>query len=43
VVEHELGHVAGLSDDALAGDIMNGVLGTGARRIASHVDAILTS
>ena len=43
VVEHELGHVAGLSDDALAGDIMNGVLGTGARPIASHVDAILTS
>ena len=41
VVEHELGHVAGLSDDALAGDIMNGVLGTGARRIASHVDAVL--
>ena len=27
--------------DALADDIMNGVLGTGARRIASHVDAVL--
>ena len=35
VVEHELGHVAGLKDvDALADDVMNGVLGTGVRRIA---------
>jgi hypothetical protein len=44
VVEHELGHVAGLNDlDALANDVMNGVLGTGTRRIASHVDAVLAS
>ena len=44
VVEHELGHVAGLNDqDALTNDIMSGVLGTGVRRNASHVDAILAS
>ena len=44
VVEHELGHVAGLKDvDALADDVMNGVLGTGVRRIASHTDAALAS
>jgi parallel beta-helix repeat protein len=44
VVEHELGHVAGLSDlDALTGDIMDGVLGVGMRRIASHADAALGS
>jgi hypothetical protein len=44
VVEHELGHVAGLGDlDSLADDVMNGVLGTGVRRIASHVDAVLAS
>jgi hypothetical protein len=44
VVEHELGHVAGLGDmDNLATDVMNGVLGTGVRRIASHVDAVLAS
>ena len=36
VVEHELGHVAGLGDlDPLAGNVMSGVLGTGVRRIAS--------
>jgi hypothetical protein len=44
VVEHELGHVAGLGDlDALADDVMNGVLSPGVRRIASHVDAALKS
>ena len=42
VVEHELGHVAGLSDlDTSVNDLMNGVLGTGIRRNASHVDAVL--
>jgi hypothetical protein len=35
VVEHELGHIAGLSDlDALADDVMSGVLGIGVRRNA---------
>jgi len=44
VVEHELGHIAGLSDsDALPNDIMDGVLGVGVRRIASHADAVLAS
>ena len=44
VVEHELGHVAGLTDlDALADDVMNGVLGVGVRRNASHADAVLAS
>ena len=33
VVEHELGHIAGLDDlDALADDLMSGVLGVGVRR-----------
>ncbi|MCC6124318.1 MAG: peptidylprolyl isomerase [Pirellulales bacterium] len=33
VVEHELGHLAGFDDlDALAGDVMSGVLGVGIRR-----------
>ena len=33
VVEHELGHVAGFDDlDALADNLMSGVLGTGIRR-----------
>jgi hypothetical protein len=44
VVEHELGHIVGLSDlDALADDVMNGVLGAGVRRIASATDAALAS
>jgi uncharacterized delta-60 repeat protein len=35
VVEHELGHIAGLKDlDALTDDLMSGVLGAGARRVA---------
>ena len=33
VVEHELGHIAGLEDlDALADNVMSGVLGVGVRR-----------
>ena len=44
VVEHELGHIVGLADnDALPDDIMDGVLGVGMRRIASHADAVLAS
>ena len=44
VVEHELGHVLGLNDlNALADDVMDGVLGVGVRRLASHVDAALVS
>jgi hypothetical protein len=44
VVEHELGHVAGLGDlSGLASDIMNGVLGAGVRRLASATDAALVS
>ncbi len=44
VVEHELGHVAGLSDIyAVTDDIMNGVLGTGIRRDIVHTDAMLAS
>ncbi len=44
VVEHELGHIAGLGDlNAAADDLMSGVLGAGARRLASHVDAVLAS
>jgi len=44
VVEHELGHVAGVGDlDAVSDDLMSGVLGTGVRRIASHVDAVMAS
>jgi hypothetical protein len=44
VVEHELGHVAGLGDlNTVTDDLMNGVLGTGVRRLASHVDAVLAS
>jgi hypothetical protein len=44
VVEHELGHVAGLSDaDALTDDVMSGVLGVGVRRDVSSVDAALAS
>jgi hypothetical protein len=44
VVEHELGHVAGLSDIyAATDDIMNGVLGAGVRRYLDHADAVLAS
>jgi hypothetical protein len=44
VVEHELGHVAGLPDlDALTDDVMSGVLGNGIRRNAMHTDAALAS
>jgi hypothetical protein len=44
VVEHELGHDAGLSDlDALTDDVMSGVLGSGIRRNVSHLDAALAS
>jgi hypothetical protein len=44
VVEHELGHVLGLNDlNALADDVMDGVLGAGVRRTAAHVDAVLAS
>jgi hypothetical protein len=44
VVEHELGHIAGLGDlDNLASDVMNGVLAAGVRRIASATDAALAS
>jgi hypothetical protein len=44
VVEHELGHIAGLPDlDALTNDIMGGVLGTGIRRNVVHTDVSLVS
>jgi hypothetical protein len=44
VVEHELGHVAGLGDlDTSMNDLMSGVLGTGIRRNAAHIDAALAS
>jgi hypothetical protein len=44
VVEHELGHIAGLTDaNALTDDIMSGVLGVGVRRNVSHVDAALAN
>ena len=44
VVEHELGHVAGLGDlDASVNDLMSGMLGAGVRRNASHVDAVMAS
>jgi hypothetical protein len=44
VVEHELGHVAGLGDlDGAANDVMSGLLGTGIRRNASAADAVLAS
>ena len=44
VVEHELGHIAGLRDlDVLTNDIMSGVLGVGVRRNASCTDAVLNS
>ena len=41
VVEHELGHIAGLGDlDASVNDLMSGQLSTGIRRNASHQDAV---
>ena len=44
VVEHELGHVLGLKDlNTSTDDLMSGVLGTGIRRNASHVDAVMAS
>ncbi len=44
VVEHELGHTAGLNDlDALTDDVMSGVLGSGVCRNVSHLDAVLAS
>jgi hypothetical protein len=44
VVEHELGHVVGLSDIyAQTSDLMNGVLGTGVRREPAQADAVLAS
>ena len=44
VVEHELGHIAGLDDlNAAADNLMSGVLGVGARRdpYAASVDQVL--
>jgi hypothetical protein len=42
VAEHELGHVAGLSDaDALTGDGLSGMLDAGVRRNVSATDAVL--
>ena len=46
VVEHELGHVAGFDDlDALADNLMSGILGTGVRRepYANGIDRALSS
>jgi hypothetical protein len=46
VVEHELGHIAGLGDlDASLDDLMSASLGTGIRRkvSASDVDAVFAS
>jgi (2Fe-2S) ferredoxin len=46
VVEHELGHIAGLSDlDASVNDLMGGALGTGVRRRpgVADVDAIFAA
>ena len=41
VLEHELGHIAGLDDiDAMAGDVMSGSLGRGVRRDVTHQDAV---
>ena len=41
VVEHELGHVAGLEDlGPTSSDLMDGTLGVGARRDVSSQDAI---
>ena len=44
VVEHELGHIAGLGDlAASASDLMSGVLGVGVRRGPSHQDVVAAS
>jgi hypothetical protein len=44
VVEHELGHMVGLSDlYAPTDDIMGGVLGAGVRREPVHADVVLAS
>jgi hypothetical protein len=41
VVEHELGHIAGVGDlNVVSDDLMSGVLGVGVRRTPSHQDAI---
>jgi len=44
LVAHELGHIIGLLDYAGSGDLMDGTLGTGTRRLpsAADVDAVLT-
>ncbi len=38
VLEHELGHVIGLSDNAQAGDLMDITIGTGVRRAPTAAD-----
>src|SRR5208337_2716982 len=38
VLEHELGHVIGLSDNAQAGDLMDITLGLGVRRVPTAAD-----
>ncbi len=38
VLEHEMGHVVGLSDNAQAGDLMDTTLGVGIRRAPSAAD-----
>jgi predicted Zn-dependent protease len=44
VVEHELGHIVGLSDNnGMSDDLMDGVPGVNVRRTASHADAVLAS
>ena len=45
VVEHELGHIAGLDDSSAVGSLMSGMLPTGARRnvTANEIDAILAA
>ena len=44
LVEHKLGHFAGLDDlDAVVDDLIDGVLNTGIRPNASHIDAVLAS
>jgi hypothetical protein len=43
VLEHELGHVLGLPDNARRGDIMNTTLGTGVRREPTTADVALVA